>query len=321
MAHIIFSITHTVSRIVSESPIAKELTKHSLEFRTAKSIHPPFNFDHSSVFALIADTRQKIGEKEMKYFPNLKVISPFGIGYDHIDLDAAKKRNIIVTNVPEVHKESVAELAFAFMLSCARKLPAFHADMKKDKWNPVRAINLSGKTLGIVGLGNIGKSLAKFGRAFGMTICAHDVQYDGKFIKRYNVEKASFRNVLHKSDFVVLSLPLTPKTHHLINKTSIGHMQKHAYLINIARGGIVEDKALLDALKKETIAGAGLDVYSEEPPFKNPVLRRIINHPHVITTPHIAPATPSVDYQKTLRLCNNFLSVCRGNLKGIDRVA
>lgn len=276
--------------------------------------HPPYAFNVAEVFGIVV-AGQKFGAAELSQFPNLKVISPFGVGVDHIDLSAAKARGIIVTNAPGASSRSVAELAVTMALSLARRLTQFDASLKSGIWERLPGHNLFGIKVGIIGLGHIGKEVAKMWLALGAFVQANDLVYDQEFLKKYPVAKASLKDLLKTSDVATLHVPLTDLTKNIINKKTLALMKPGAYLVNTARGQVIDIPALLAILKSHRLGGAGLDVLPVEPPFADPVLKELIGLPNVIATPHIAAVTPDVHYAVGVKVLNNFIAVRDNDLK------
>jgi len=240
--------------------------------------------------ALIVRSRTKVTKDIIEAGKRLKSIGRAGVGLDNIDTETAKKRGIVVLNTPEAPAEAVAELTMGLILSLARNIPLADRTMKEDEWIKKKLMGwqLRGKTLGTVGLGNVGLKVAKLARAFGMKILitkrtppapALLKELDGKIIP--------LDDMLRRSDIVTIHVPLTPKTHSMIGEEQFELMKEGAYLINTSRGAIVNEKALLEALKSGKLAGAALDVYEEEPP-RNLAL---IKMPNVVCTPHIGAQT------------------------------
>ena len=178
--------------------------------------------------------------------------------------------------------------------------------MKEKKWERFYGNSVFGKKLGIVGLGNIGKEVAKTAKNLGMNVFAFDANYDENFLRIYGIEKKDFETLLKTSNFLSLHLPFTEQTKNLIGDRELDLMMPTVYLINTSRGEIVDEKALLDALENNKIAGAALDVFSKEPPFENEVLKKLISHPKVIATPHIASFTPEAHYEAALKVFENI---------------
>lgn len=235
--------------------------------------------------------------------PNLRLITNFGVGYNNIDLEACRRRGIRVTNTPQPVIEPTAELAFALMISVARRVSEFDRALREGTCQPMAVMNnlshsLYGKTLGIIGLGRIGQSLARRAVASGMTIVYHNRhRLDEQTEKRYNARYVDFKTLLQDSDFVSLNLPYTPEVHHLIGRQELRMMRRTAYLINTARGAHVDEQALVSALKDGTIAGAAMDVYEHEPQI-HPELLKLSN---VVLSPHTGTGT----WEGRIAMCEN----------------
>jgi D-3-phosphoglycerate dehydrogenase len=221
----------------------------------------------------------------------LKVIGRAGIGVDNIDIQTAAKNKIKVVNAPTGATASVAELALMHMLALARSLPKADTSTKKGEWlkKQLKGRELSGKTLGLVGTGNIGKQLAKYVKALDMQVIGYDPFIDEKAMKKDGIKKIDeLDKLIEKADFISLHIPHTKETHYIINENMIAKMKPSAYIINCARGGTVDEKALYEALKNGKIAGAAMDVFEQEPALKENPLLTLEN---VIVTPHIGANT------------------------------
>ncbi len=245
---------------------------------------------------------------------NLKVIARHGIGTELIDLKAATEHNVAVVNTPNASTVSVTEHAVTLMLCLAKNI--FYADSELRKGNyavkdKYLQYELEGKTAGIVGLGKIGTEVAEKCRfGFGMKVIGCDPYVDKEKVEGIGVELAqSIDEVLESSDFVSLHLPLTESTKHIINEEKLRKMKKTAYLINCARGGIVDEKALIKALQEGIIAGAGLDVFEEEPPRVDNPLFKMKN---VVVTPHSASLTEEAKIKMAVGAVEGLLQVLRG---------
>ena len=221
---------------------------------------------------------------------SLKVIGRAGIGVDNVDIETAAKLGIPVVNAPTGSTASVAELAIGHMLALSRHLSKADMTMKKGEWvkKQLKGNELGGKTLGLVGCGNIGRLTGKFAQAFDMNVIGYDPFVSKEDLKKDEIEKIDeLAELMGKADFISLHLPHIPKTHHIVNKQMISKMKPTACIINCARGGTVDEKALYTALKNGKIAGAGLDVYEQEPPKDSPLLQL----DNIMLTPHIGANT------------------------------
>lgn len=238
---------------------------------------------------------------------NLKVISRYGTGVDNIDLDAAAKANIVVTNTPGANAEAVADMTFALMLSCARKIVPADITTKAGGWQRLRGKAMYEKTLGIIGLGTIGKKVAERAKGFKMKILAYD-----PFVSKISddtIKIVDLNELFKLSDFISLHVPLTENTRELINKNTIKQMKKGAIIINTARGELINEDDLYDALVKEHLFGAGLDVFIEEPPRQS----KLLELENVVLTPHIGGYTEEALEKMGLESARNLIDVLEGN--------
>jgi phosphoglycerate dehydrogenase-like enzyme len=217
--------------------------------------------------------------------PQLRVIARAGVGYDAVDVPAATESGIAVTITPNTNQESVAEHTFTLILALAKNLIPQHLGTKAGNWPRKANLPLRGTTLGLAGLGRIGKAVAERGQAFGMKLIAFEPFPDRDFVSRLGITLVSpFEKLLAESDWLSLHLPYTAESQHLINKRTLALMKPTAFLINTARGGLVCEADLIAALRAGTIAGAGLDVFEIEPALKNPLW----DFDNVVITPHAA---------------------------------
>ncbi len=264
--------------------------------------------------ALIVRGRTIVTSQIIDAGKRLKVIARAGSGVDNIDMDAARARNIPVVNARGANAEAVAEHAFAFILMLARNMfPAVRA-LSKGEWTKktFTAMELEGKTLGIVGLGAIGNRVAQLGRAFGMAVVAYTRTTEGEKYKQIQILGGRFvglDELLRLSDVVSLHVPSTPETKHLIGKNEFSLMKKSAYLVNTSRGDVVDEIALMEALRSNIIAGAALDVFSEEPLPQN---SGFVGLKNVILTPHVA----SVSHEGAARISQMVVEDVVRVLKG-----
>jgi D-3-phosphoglycerate dehydrogenase len=221
--------------------------------------------------------------------PQLKAISKYGAGLDNIDLAAAKERGIAVMSAGSANALSVAELAIGLFFSLARSIPFAAASTRAGRWDRLKGTELRGKTAGIVGLGNIGREVARIARGIGMDALAYDpyVKNDDPAAAALGVPLVKFAEVLARADFVSLHLPITSETRQMMNKDTFKMMKPSAYLVNTSRGELVDEGALYEALSAGTIAGAAEDVFSKEPPDAHPLL--LLDN--FILTPHVGMFT------------------------------
>jgi len=243
--------------------------------------------------AILASSLIRYSGAVMDAFPNLRIIARTGIGVDNVDLAAATERGIVVTNTPDGPTESTAEHTVAMLLALAKRLPQGAANFAAGKWGPrsgpLMGTEVRGKTLGLVGFGRIGRRVAEICRlAFSMRVLAYDPIIPAEQAASMGVELAELDRVLSEAHFLSLHAPATPETHKLMNTKRLGQMRRGSYLLNLARGSLVDEAALLEALDSGHLAGAGLDVFDPEPPSVDSRLR---NHPAVVATPHMASVT------------------------------
>ena len=240
---------------------------------------------------------------------SLKVISRTGVGYDAVDVAAATARGVAVCTTPGTNKMAVAEYAFTLILACARRLLENLSEVPRGVWKRHEGQDLFGGTIGIVGLGSIGKEVALRAHAFGMRVLAHDVVRDEAFAAEQQVGYVSLEDLLMESDFVTLHTFLDKGSYHLINAERLALMKPTAYLINTARGGIVDVQALARALKEGRIAGAALDVFEEEPLPADSPLRGLDN---AYLSAHVAAITRQTNHATALMAAENAIRVLRG---------
>lgn len=256
----------------------------------------------SDADALIVGT-DKVTERVLEQAPSLRIVSKYGVGVDNIAVDFALSRGIEVTNTPGVNTEAVADYTFALILSLARRVPQSHIDVVQGQWKKSVGFEIWGKTIGILGLGSIGKGVVRRAKGFNMKILAYDLYPDNSFATEQNVEFVDLETVLRSSDILSLHLALTPQTYHLIGRKELSLMKQDAMLINTARGGIVDEDALFQALHNRQIGGAALDVFQNEPPEDTP-LRKLDN---VILTSHNAAASVEAIIRMTEQSTENVI--------------
>jgi D-3-phosphoglycerate dehydrogenase len=260
--------------------------------------------------ALIVRGRTKVTAEVFEAATNLKVVGRAGVGVDNIDLAAAQSRGVTVVNAPTATTIAVAEHTLALMLSVIRHVPRADATMKSGLWEKKKLVGseLNGKTLGIIGMGNIGSGIAQRAAAFGMSILGYDPFLDEATITQRGAEPAALNDLYARSNFISLHIPLTPDTRGIINGQTIGLMKRGAYLICAARGGVIDETALLNALESGQIAGAALDVFSSEPPG----LTSLVAHPNVIATPHIGAQTAEAQVRAAVDIAEEVLAALQG---------
>ena len=239
----------------------------------------------------------------------LKVIARYGSGVDRVDLQAAREKGIIVTNTPNANASSVAELAVGLMLSLARSLPYASASTKAGDWPRLVGMSMEGKTVGLLGLGAIGKQVARRLANFDCQVLAYDPAVDEKTAQGYHARLVPFADVVGQSDFLSLHVPVLPQTRGMVNKEFLDNMKPGAFLINTARGELVDEAALLEALQSGHLRGAALDAFTVEPPGSdNPLLAL----PQVIATPHTGAHTDGATNAMGRAVLQDCLAVLRG---------
>ena len=239
--------------------------------------------------------------------PSLRMISIWGTGTDNVDHDACRDRGIVVTNTPGVNANSVAEQTMALMLAVARQIPAMDRGTRAGEWPRAMLVQLEGKTLGVLGLGAIGQRVATLAMAFGMRVLANAWRGDDGRAGSTGAKYVELDELLRESDFVSLHLRLNPETNGLLSRERLALMKPSAFLINTARGALVDQAALVDALRNGRLAGAGLDVFQQEPILATDPLLAL---PNVVVTPHNAGTTEEVialGLRKTVANVEHFL--------------
>jgi D-3-phosphoglycerate dehydrogenase len=231
---------------------------------------------------------ERITEKVIAAAQKVKILAKHGAGVDNIDMKAASSKGIVVTSAPGANSDAVADLTIALFLSVARKIPFADRSIRQGTWPRIAGVQLSGKVLGIIGLGQIGKKVARRASGFDMKVLAYDVIKDEAFALKNGITYTAMEEIFPQCDYISLHIPLTPSTQRLIGEKELGMMKKDTILVNISRGNIVNEEALYQALKTGTIRGAALDVFAQEPADKaNPLLTL----DNFIATPHMGGYT------------------------------
>jgi len=260
---------------------------------------------------MIIRSATKVTAEVIERADNLKAIGRAGIGVDNIDIEAATKRGVIVANAPESNTVAAAEHTLGLMLASARRIPAADSSLREGEWkrSAFKGVEVSGKTLGLIGLGHVGAIVTRGALGMGMRVLAYDPYVSEDRMRQVNVERAETTDeVFEQSDFVSLHVPRTPQTTGLVNEESLAKMKPTAYLINVARGGIVDETALYNALKEGTIAGAALDVFAEEPTTESP----IFTLPNVVVTPHLGASTAEAQDRAGITAAEQVATALRG---------
>lgn len=267
--------------------------------------------------ALATLLSDKIDTEVFEVAPSLKIVAQLAVGFDNIDLKEATKRGIYVTNTPGVLTETTADFAWALLMAVARRVVEADRYVRTGKWkvgwHPMmfQGRDIYGATLGIVGLGRIGSSIAKRAKGFDMKVLYHDVVRRQDLEKELGIEYTEVDTLLRQADFVTVNVPLLKETHHLIDETKLKLMKKTAILINNARGPVMDEKALYKALKEGWIAGAGLDVFEQEPtPSSNPLLTL----DNVVVAPHISSASFETRSKMAEMVAENLIAFFEGKV-------
>ncbi len=267
-------------------------------------IHDVVEYD-----AVIVRSRTKIDKDVLDAAQNLKVVARAGVGLDNINLEEAEKKSIEIINSPEAPSNAVAELVAGFIISLARGISRADRSMKNGIWSKrkLTGIEIEGKTLGIIGFGRIGYALAKKMKGMGMNIISFDVELERvkKYMDELGVTSVSLEQLLKDSDFVTLHVPLLPSTRHMISREEFSTMKKGSYIINVSRGGVIDEEALKEALDSNHLAGAALDVYEVEPPDD----LELIESPNLIATPHIGASTSEAQIANSTIIAEKLVKI------------
>src|SRR5437588_2665093 len=240
--------------------------------------------------AMVVRSETKVTRKVIEAASKLRVVGRAGVGVDNVDVDAATQRGIVVMNTPSGNTISTAELTFSMLMALARKIPQANASMKAGEWNrkAFQGTELYNKTLGILGMGRIGTEVAKRALAFGMSVLAYDPYLNLARAKALQVELMELDELYARSDFITVHMPMSDETNGMISASAFAKMKKGVRVLNCARGGIINEKDLYEAITSGKVAGAALDVYEMEPLPKDFPLRTL---PQVIMTPHLGAST------------------------------
>lgn len=261
--------------------------------------------------ALVVRGRTKVTAAVFEAAKNLKVVGRAGVGVDNIDLAAAKAHGVTVVNAPIATTIAVAELTLGLMLALVRDLPRADAGMKDGKWlkKELEGVELFGKTLGIIGMGRIGAEVGKRAAAFGMTLLGYDPLIPAEEIARRGAQPVALDDLYASADVITLHLPLTPESRNMLNAEAFAKMKDGVRIVCAARGGIIDEAALLDALNSGKVAGAALDVFAAEPPGKTD----LVTHPRVVAAPHIGAQTAEAQVRAGLDIASEVSAALRGD--------
>lgn len=259
--------------------------------------------------ALVVRSRTKVTRDVIARGESLRVIGRCGVGLDNIDVDAAKERGIAVVAAAGASAVSVAELTFGLMLSLARRIPEADASIRAGKWERSRFMGseLAGRTLGVIGLGHIGRQVARRALTFDMKVLYHDPFLPPGAGRDVGAEERPLKELLEMADVITIHVPLSKETRHLIDEEALRRMPRGACVINVSRGGIVDETALLAAIRSGHIAGAALDVFETEPPAGS----ELLSEPRVIVTPHIGASTSEAQERAGIEVARRVIEILR----------
>jgi D-3-phosphoglycerate dehydrogenase len=261
---------------------------------------------------IIVRSRTKITKEVIDAAINAKIIARVGVGLDNIDISAADLRNVRVINAAEAAINAVSELAIGHMISLARSIPYADSETKKGHWvkNGLTGVELKGKYLGIIGVGNIGRNVARIAKALRMNLIGYDLYPINKdFVREVGLITADLDTLVASADFITCHVPLTNETRHMFNTARFSKMKKNAFIINTSRGQIIDENALHNALTSGKIAGAALDVFEIEPP----VNKMLIELPNVVCTPHIGSQTQEAQQLASTVIAEKIIQSFRGS--------
>jgi D-3-phosphoglycerate dehydrogenase len=262
--------------------------------------------------AVIVRSATRLDRELLQAAARLRVVGRAGIGVDNIDVPAATERGVLVVNAPTANLVSATEHTFALLLAVARRVTAADAALKESRWDRKSYVGqeLYGKTLGIVGFGQIGQRVAQRAKAFEMEVVAHDPFLNSEVARRLDVEAVELETLLRRADVVTFHTPLTDQTRGMLGREQIALLKREALVVNCGRGGVIDEEALLEALDAGTIAGAGLDVYAREPL----VDFRLASHPRVVATPHIGAQTREAQERVATEIARMVVAALAGSL-------
>jgi len=260
--------------------------------------------------AIIIRSRTKVTREVIERADKLKIIARAGVGVDNVDVGAATEKGIMVVNAPESTSITVAEHTLGLMLTAARKIAIADKSVKENKWEKGRfmGVELKGKTLGVVGMGRIGSQVVSRCKAFEMDTIVYDPYLPKEVAKQMGAQLADLETILKEADFITIHVPLTPETKHLISYDEFSMMKEDTFIINCARGGIIDEEALFETLSNNKIGGAALDVFEEEPPKDS----KLLTLDNIVVTPHIAASTKEAQRDAAIIVANEVIDVLKG---------
>ncbi|MCH9017391.1 MAG: phosphoglycerate dehydrogenase [Chloroflexi bacterium] len=301
-------------KILVADPIGAEgveLLKTRAEVDVKTGMKPPELLAVISQYnGLLVRSETKVTKEVIKAAKKLQVVGRAGIGVDNIDLDAATSAGIAVVNAPTGNTVAAAEHTMALMLALSRNVPMAHQSLKSGEWkrSAFMGVEVRNKTLGICGLGRVGSEVAHRAQSFDMRLVAYDPFVSPDYAKRMGVDLVSLEELLARSDFITLHTPLTDGTRHMIGSKEVGLLKPGARLINVARGELVDEQAILDGLESGQLGGVALDVFAQEPPEN----KELIGHPKVVVTPHLGASTEEAQREVAIEAAEQVLMVLNG---------
>ncbi|MGH2459749.1 MAG: C-terminal binding protein [Chloroflexota bacterium] len=305
--------------VVFDGPTGREPIEESELAKVGAEVRRAVDNTPEERLALVADAdgilcdATPVDASLIAHAPKLRVVGEYGIGYDNIDVPAATARRVWVANVPGFCAEEVADYAMAVVLAANRRLFAYDRSLREGRWDPLGvgagAARLSAQTLGVIGFGNIGRRVARRAAAFGMRVLVHSPRTTPELAREHGAERVDLPTLYARSDYVSLHLPATAATRGMIDADALAQMKPTAWLINAARGSVVDEAALLDALRQNRLAGAALDVRSSEPPIEPDPFREL---PNVILTPHASYFSEHSLRELRERAARNVAAVLEG---------
>lgn len=305
-----------VSRTKKEQAVAERVRADFAAGKAVRvvSVFSAASMDRTSLLQEIADTDgylfglERLDEEFFRVAQKLKVVCKHGVGVDNVDRAAAARHGVTVTNCPGQNSNAVAELTLGLLIALARDIPQLDAEMKRGICAARSGTEISGKTLGIIGMGAIGKLLARYAKAFGMQVLGYDVVHDARAATAYGFEYTAIDRLLRDADYVSLHVPLTEATRGMIDRAKLRMMKKTACILNAARGGVIVEDDLYGALMAGEIAGAAIDSFQDEPPTGS----KLLTTRKVIALPHIGGATDEATFRTMTYSLTNIWNVLEG---------
>ncbi|MCU1635823.1 MAG: 3-phosphoglycerate dehydrogenase [Cryobacterium sp.] len=295
------------------SPATVDALGPDFDIRTVDGTdRPSLLAELAHAHAILVRSATKVDAEAIQAAPNLKVIARAGVGLDNVDIKAATTAGVMVVNAPTSNIISAAELTVGHILSLARNIPAAHGALAQGQWKRSKytGVELYEKTIGIIGLGRIGALIAARLQAFGTNVIAYDPYITSARAQQLGVQPVTLDELLEQADFVTIHMPKTPETTGMIGHAELARMKPTAFVVNVARGGLIDEEALFEALRDRTIAGAGLDVFVNEPPTDSPLL----GLPNIIVTPHLGASTDEAQEKAGVSVARSVRLALSGEL-------